>query len=79
MEDRILRLEGEVSDLKVELAKVATELRTTNAQLSTITANMVELNKMLARGQGAIWALMLFAGAVGAVVTTAIKKALGIV
>ena len=42
MEDRILRLEGEVVDLKVQLATATTELRTTNKQLEqfqTLVAN----------------------------------------
>lgn len=79
MEDRILRLEGEVSDLKVELAKATTALSTTNKQLESLVGITGELRDALNKGRGAMWLIVGAAGAFGAVVTTMLKKFLGIV
>lgn len=79
MEDRIFRLEGEVSELKSELAKATTELATTNTQLSRLLTTVEGLNNTLAKGQGALWAVTLFAGVIGAAAATFIKKLFGVV
>lgn len=79
MEDRILRLETEVVDLKVQLATATTELRTTNKQLEQLLDVVTELRDVANKSKGALWVIVGVAGTVGALATTVLKKVFGIV
>lgn len=79
MEDRILRLETEVVDLKVQLATATTELRTTNKQLEQLLDVVTELRDVANKSKGALWVIVGVAGTVGALATTVLKKVFGVV
>lgn len=79
MEDRIRALETQVGDLREERAEDTTEIRHLRESIMTLNQTVSELRDILNKGKGAWLVIVVIAGAVGAGVTTMLKKFLGIV
>lgn len=79
MEDRIRALETQVGDVRERIAEDTTEIRHLRESIMTLNQTVSELRDILNKGKGAWLVIVVIAGAVGAGVTTMLKKFLGIV
>lgn len=74
MEQRIVSLEGEVTDLKVANAKLAVSVEHLAKAVDALSIVVQTQRDALNQGRGILVTLMFAAGAVGAVVSTIIKR-----
>lgn len=78
MQDDTLRaLDRDISDLRVSNAKLSTSVDNLTEKVDQLTELVGNLNNIIQRGKGALWVVALFAGAIGAGVTTLVKKVTG--
>lgn len=78
MENRIVSLEGEVTDLKVANAKLAVSVEHLAKAVDALSLVVQTQRDALNQGRGILVTLMFVAGAVGAVVSTLLKKVFGV-
>lgn len=74
MENRIVSLEGEVTDLKVANAKLAVSVEHLAKAVDALSLVVQTQRDTINQGRGVLVTLMFAAGAVGAVVSTIIKR-----
>lgn len=77
MENRIVSLESEVTDLKVANAKLAVSVEHLAKAVDALSLVVQTQRDTINQGRGVLVTLMFAAGAVGAVVSTVVKKLLG--
>lgn len=78
MEVRIASLESEVTDLKVANAKLAVSVEHLAKAVDALSIVVQTQRDALNQGRGILVTLMFVAGAVGAVVSTLLKKVFGV-
>lgn len=78
MEVRIASLESEVTDLKVANAKLAVSVEHLAKAVDALSIVVQTQRDALNQGRGVLVTLMFVAGAVGAVVSTLLKKVFGV-
>lgn len=76
-EDRIRALEVDVADLRVSNAQLAVSIDHLVKAVDALSLVVQQQRDMLNQGRGVLWAVMFAAGAIGAVVTTLVKKLFG--
>lgn len=79
MEARVSSLESEVTDLKVANAKLAVSVEHLAKAVDALSIVVQTQRDALNQGRGILVTLMFAAGAVGALITTVIKKVFGVV
>lgn len=79
MEQRIATLEGEVTDLRVANAKLAVSVEHLAKAVDALSLVVQTQRDTINQGRGVLVTLMFAAGAVGALITTVIKKVFGVV
>lgn len=79
MEQRISALEGEVTDLRVANAKLAVSVEHLAKAVDALSLVVQTQRDTINQGRGVLVTLMFAAGAVGALITTVIKKVFGVV
>lgn len=77
-EDRIRALEVDVADLRVSNAQLAVSIDHLVKAVDALSLVVQQQRDMLNQGRGVLWAVMFAAGAVGALVTTMVKKLFGL-
>lgn len=77
-EERITSLEGEVTDLKVANAKLAVSVEHLAKAVDALSLVVQTQRDTINQGRGVLVTLMFAAGAVGAVVSTIVKKLFGV-
>jgi uncharacterized protein YlxW (UPF0749 family) len=77
-DDRVRFLEGEVRDLQVSNAALATSVEHLVKAVDALTLVVQTLRDTMNQGRGALWLMVAAAGAFGAVITTLAKKVLGL-
>ncbi len=77
MENRIVSLESEVTDLKVANAQLAVSVEHLAKAVDALSLVVQTQRDTINQGRGVLVTLMFAAGAVGAVVSTVVKKLLG--
>lgn len=77
MENRIVSLEGEVTDLKVANAKLAVSVEHLAKAVDALSLVVQTQRDTINQGRGVLVTLMFAAGAVGAIVSTIVKRILG--
>ena len=78
MEQRISALEGEVTDLRVANAKLAVSVEHLAKAVDALSIVVQTQRDTINQGRGVLVTLMFAAGAVGAVVSTIVKKLFGV-
>lgn len=78
MEQRISALEGEVTDLRVANAKLAVSVEHLAKAVDALSLVVQTQRDTINQGRGVLVTLMFAAGAVGAVVSTIVKKLFGV-
>lgn len=78
MENRIVSLEGEVTDLKVANAKLAVSVEHLAKAVDALSLVVQTQRDTINQGRGVLVTLMFAAGAVGALVSTIVKRLFGI-
>jgi uncharacterized protein YlxW (UPF0749 family) len=79
MEDRVVKLEGEVTDLKVANARLATSVEHFAKSVDALSLVVQTQRDTINQGRGVLVTLMFAAGAVGALVSTIVKRLFGVV
>ena len=79
MEARVSSLENEVTDLKVANAKLAVSVEHLAKAVDALSLVVQTQRDTINQGRGVLVTLMFAAGAVGALITTVIKKVFGVV
>ena len=79
MEQRISAIEGEVTDLRVANAKLAVSVEHLAKAVDALSLVVQTQRDTINQGRGVLVTLMFAAGAVGALITTVIKKVFGVV
>lgn len=77
MEARVSSLENEVTDLKVANAKLAISVEHLAKAVDALSIVVQTQRDALNQGRGILVTLMFAAGAVGAIVSTIVKRILG--
>lgn len=78
-EERITSLEGEVTDLKVANAKLAVSVEHLAKAVDALSLVVQTQRDTINQGRGVLVTLMCAAGAVGALITTVVKRLFGAV
>jgi len=78
-EERITSLEGEVTDLKIANAKLAVSVEHLAKAVDALSLVVQTQRDTINQGRGVLVTLMFAAGAVGALITTAVKRLFGAV
>lgn len=78
MEQRIVSLEVEVTDLKVANAKLAVSVEHLAKAVDALSIVVQTQRDALNQGRGVLVTLMFVSGAVGAAVSTLLKKVFGV-
>lgn len=74
----IRELDRDMVALKISNAQLAVTVASLATQVTALQAAVKDLNDTMNQGRGALWGVMLIAGALGATIATVIKKALGV-
>lgn len=78
-EERITSLEGEVTDLKIANAKLAVSVEHLAKAVDALSLVVQTQRDTINQGRGVLVTLMFAAGAVGALITTVVKRLFGAV
>lgn len=76
--EQIRELDRDMVSLKISNAQLAVTVASLATQVTALQGAVKDLNDTMNRGKGALWGVMLIAGALGATLATAVKKLLGI-
>jgi hypothetical protein len=77
VEDRIVKLEGGVTDLKIANAKLAVSVEHLAASVRSLVSTVDVLRDTINQGRGAVWVIVGVSGAIGALIAAGIAKLLG--
>jgi len=78
-EERITSIEGEVTDLKIANAKLAVSVEHLAKAVDALSLVVQTQRDTINQGRGVLVTLMFAAGAVGALITTVVKRLFGAV
>ena len=76
-EERILKLESHVTDLRIQNSELATNVVNLTESVRELTKTVLSLRDAVNQGKGALWLAMTAAGAFGALVVIVFKKIFG--
>jgi len=66
MDDRLQRLERDVSDLRVANSGLEVEVKNLSTQVHNLSDAVTKLNTTMSEGKGALWVVRIVFGTIGA-------------
>lgn len=79
MQEALHAFDRDISDLRVSNAQLSTSVDNLVDKVNELSKTVASMNDTMNKGKGALWLIVLFAGSLGAAITTLIKKLAGVV